>query len=227
MSEAMNPRNPVDPMEQGSSVPLNDQGMPVRPVTPGAQGTPVPSNDPGTPARPVTPGTQVTPMAQAQGAPPRSMSQGQGTPARPTSQGSQAMVMEDRGVPVLRPGMVTFAAVMIFLLAGFQLVWAIVEFVNVAWLASVTYGTFNGYLWLWAIFDLVLAAVLFYAGYDILRGGTFGRVLGVIIAGISAIRWFFYLPAAPWIGVVMIAVDILIIYALVAHSEFFDAASAP
>jgi hypothetical protein len=125
-------------------------------------------------------------------------------------------------VAVERPGLVTFAAIMMFLLAGFQLVWSITEFANAAWLSSVTYGNFNGYLWLWAILDLLVAAAAFYAGFDILRGGSFGRVFGVVVAGISAIRWFFYLPAAPWIGIVMIAVDILIIYALVEHSEFFD-----
>jgi hypothetical protein len=137
---------------------------------------------------------------------------------------SQAMAM-GTVAEVERPGLVTFAAIMMFILAGFQLVWAIVEFANAAWLSSVTYGNFNGYLWLWAILDLLVAAAAFYAGYDILRGGTFGRVFGVVVAGISAIRWFFYLPAAPWIGIVMIAVDIIIIYALVSHSEFFDAMS--
>ena len=125
---------------------------------------------------------------------------------------------------VQRPGMVTFAAVLLMVVGGFQLVWAIVELVNAAWISSVTYGTFNGYLWLWGILDLILAAVIFYAGYDILRGGSFGRVLGVIVAGVSAVRWFFYLPAQPWLSIVVIAVDILVIYALVGHSEFFDAA---
>lgn len=125
-----------------------------------------------------------------------------------------------------RPGLVSFAAVMMFMLGGFQLTWAIVEFVNAAWLAGTAYGTFNGFLWLWAIVDVLLALVSFYAGYDILRGGQFGQVYGVIIAGFSAIRWFFYLPAAPWMGIVIIAVDILIIYGLVAHSDYFREMSA-
>ena len=115
---------------------------------------------------------------------------------------------------------------MMFIVGGFELVWAIVEFANAAWLASVTYGTFNGYLWLWGILDLVLAAAIFYAGYDILRGGSFGRIFGVIVACISAVRWFFYIPASPWLGIVVIAIDVLIIYALVAHGEFFDTASS-
>ena len=120
-----------------------------------------------------------------------------------------------------RPGLVTFSAVMLFMLGGFQATWAIVEFVNAAWLAGTVYGTFNGYLWLWGILDAVLAAVTFYAGYDILRGGQFGQVYGILIAGLSAVRWFFYLPAAPLLGVVVIAIDVLIIYALVAHADYF------
>jgi hypothetical protein len=195
MSEAMNPRNPGNPMDEG--VPSNqiDQGTPVRPASQGP-----------TTSRPVEPAMTST---------------------RPMGQSSQSMAMsQSTPVVVERPGLVTFAAIMMFLLAGFQLVWAIVEFANAAWLSSVTYGNFNGYLWLWAILDLLVAAAAFYAGYDILRGGSFGRVFGVVVAGISAIRWFFYLPAAPWVGIVMIAVDIIIIYALVEHSEFFDSMTA-
>lgn len=199
MSEAMNPRNPANPM---------DEGVPSNPIEQGTRGGPA-SQGPTT-SRPVDPAmTPTRPMTQRSGASSQAMAMNQSSP-----------------VVVERPGLVTFAAIMMFLLAGFQLVWSIVEFANAAWLSSVTYGNFNGYLWLWAILDLLVAAAAFYAGYDILRGGSFGRVFGVVVAGISAIRWFFYLPAAPWIGIVMIAVDIIIIYALVQHSEFFDSMAA-
>jgi hypothetical protein len=143
-------------------------------------------------------------------------------------QGSPATAMSQYDVyeEAEAPGLVAFAAIMMFVLGAFQLVWAIVEFVNAAWLSSVTYGNFNGHLWLWGILDTIVALAAFYAGYDILRGGTFGRVFGIVVAGVSAFRWFFYLPAAPVIGIVMIAVDIIIIYALVAHGEFFRSARA-
>lgn len=123
-----------------------------------------------------------------------------------------------------RPGLVTFSAIMMFILAGFQLTWGIIElvygFAGYTWIVT-TYGTFGGYLWLWGIFDLLIAAVVFYTGVDLLRGGVFGQVVGLVIAGLSAIRWFFYLPAMPWLAIVIIAVDIIIIYGLVAHSEYF------
>jgi hypothetical protein len=139
---------------------------------------------------------------------------------------SQASVMsQDEAGVVYPPGLVFFAGIMILLLGGFEAVWAIVEFLNVAFFATATYGTFHGLLWLWAILDLILAAAAIYAGYDILRGGALGRVLGIAVAGANALRWFFYLPASPWIGIVMIAVDIIIIYALVAHGEYFHSAT--
>lgn len=176
--------------------------------------------NPMNPARPMDQGSPVnqgTPMYQ--GAP-----LNQGTEM---NQDSPVMAMnQHHTMAVARPGLVTFAAIMMFVAGGFELVWAITEFANAAWLSSVTYGTFNGYLWLWAILDLVLAAAIIYAGYDILRGGSFGRIFGVIVACISAVRWFFYIPASPWLGIVVIAVDILIIYGLVAHGEFFDTASS-
>ncbi|HEX8035435.1 MAG TPA: hypothetical protein VF510_16380 [Ktedonobacterales bacterium] len=127
---------------------------------------------------------------------------------------------------IRRPGVVTFAAIMLFILGGFEAVWAIVEFANAAWIAGTTYGTFGGTLWLWAILDLVFAALAFYAGYDILRGGSFGQFFGIGIAAFSAFRWFFYIPAAPFMAVVIIAIDLIVIYGLTAHSDYFDQASA-
>src|SRR5215467_8623061 len=82
------------------------------------------------------------------------------------------------------------------------------------------------YLWLWAILDLLLALIPLYAGYDLLRGGTFGFIIGVVLASISAIRWFFYLPAQPILALVVIAVDILIIYGLTSSADYFRASAS-
>ena len=121
-----------------------------------------------------------------------------------------------------RPGLVTFSAVMMFLVAAFQLVFAVVEFYNAAWFANTAYGTFSDRLWLWGIVDVILAGIAIYAGYDLLRGGTFGRIVGLIAAAVIGVRWFFYMPAEPWAAVVMIALAVLIIYGLVTNSEYFD-----
>src|SRR5262249_37335075 len=125
-----------------------------------------------------------------------------------------------------RPGLVTFAAIMMFVVAGFQIVFAIMEIFNATWLLSTTYGTFGGYVWIWGIFDLLLAFIPLYAGYDLLQGGQFGFIVGIVIAGISAIRWFFYIPSAPILSLVVIGVDILIIFGLTSSADYFRASSA-
>ncbi|WIG59957.1 MAG: hypothetical protein OJF49_002705 [Ktedonobacterales bacterium] len=124
-----------------------------------------------------------------------------------------------------RPGLVTFAAIMLFIGAGFELVFAISEFVNAIWFSGTVYGNFSGNLWIWGIVDLIFAVLLFYAGYDLLRGGAFGFIVAIVLAGLSAIRWFFYLPAAPILALVVIAVDILIIYGLTASADYFSGSS--
>jgi hypothetical protein len=121
------------------------------------------------------------------------------------------------------PGLVVFAAIMMFMLGGFQVAWAFVEFANAVWIASTSYGTFGGRLWLWGIVDIAVALITFYAGYSLLAGARFGQIFGLIVAGVSALRWFFYLPANPWAGIVIIAIDVLIIYGLVANNDYFRA----
>lgn len=120
-----------------------------------------------------------------------------------------------------RPGLVTFAAVMMFVLAGLYAAVAFMEFFNAAWLLFSPYNGVGGSLWLWGILDAIYALILVFAGYSILAGGQVGQIIGLVVAGVSAVRWLFYLPIAPVTAVVIIAIDVLIIYALVAHAEYF------
>ncbi len=123
---------------------------------------------------------------------------------------------------VKRPGMVTFAAMMLFLIGGLSAASALMEFINATWLLFSPYNGVGGHLWLWGIIDAIYAVILLGAGYSILQGGQTGRTIGVIVAIFSAIRWLFFLPIAPITAVIIIAIDVLIIYALVAHEEFFQ-----
>ncbi|HLV99187.1 MAG TPA: hypothetical protein VKT82_10995 [Ktedonobacterales bacterium] len=121
-----------------------------------------------------------------------------------------------------RPPLVTFAAMMLILLFGLQAVVAILEFVRGTWLLFSPVSVPGGYLWIWGIVDVFIALIPLYAAYDILRGGEVGRIIGLVIAIVSAIRWFFYLPLAPIAALIIIGIDVVIIYALVAHSEYFE-----
>jgi hypothetical protein len=119
------------------------------------------------------------------------------------------------------PGVLTFAAIMMFLVGGFQALVAVTGFSGSAYLLGAAGDTFGWGLLVWVIVDSIVAIMALYAGYAILRGEGYGFVFGYFFAILGAIRWLFFIPAAPVLGVVVVVLDILIIYALTKHSDYF------
>jgi hypothetical protein len=118
-----------------------------------------------------------------------------------------------------RPGMVTFAAVMMFLVAGFEALSALLAFAGTGWWVTEAGNLVYANFVLWGIIDLIIALIALYAGIDLLRGGPFGLVMGYLFAGLGAIRWLFVIPAAPVLAVVVIALCVMVIYGLAKYSE--------
>ena len=118
-----------------------------------------------------------------------------------------------------RPGMVTFAAVMMFLVAGFEALSALLAFAGTGWWVTEAGNLVYANFVLWGIVDLIIALIAVYAGIDLLRGGPFGLVMGYLFAGLGAIRWLFVIPAAPVLAVVVIALCVMVIYGLAKYSE--------
>lgn len=56
-----------------------------------------------------------------------------------------------------------------------------------------------------------------------LTGNLAARIVGVIVASLSAIAAFMYLPWYPIWAIVVIAVDIAVIWALTAHGRDVEA----
>ena len=75
--------------------------------------------------------------------------------------------------------------------------------------------TDNLKVWGWAI--LIIGAVMILAGFLIFSGNMFGRIVGIAIAALNAIVQLSYLDHNTFWSFTMILVDILVIYALVAH----------
>src|ERR687890_1790176 len=118
-----------------------------------------------------------------------------------------------------RPGMVTFAAVIMFMVAGFEVLSAFLAFAGTGWWTTASGDLVYANFVFWGVLDLIIALIALYAGIDLLRGGTFGRVMGYLFAGLAAIRWFFVIPAAPILAVVVIALCVMVIYALALYSD--------
>ena len=57
------------------------------------------------------------------------------------------------------------------------------------------------------------------AGVGLLTGATWARVLGVVVAMVSAIVNLGFLAASPGWALIMITLDVLVIYAVTVHGR--------
>jgi hypothetical protein len=57
------------------------------------------------------------------------------------------------------------------------------------------------------------------AGWGLLSGRTWARVVGITLALLSAIANFLWLPYYPFWSMLIIAVDIFVIWAIAAHGR--------
>jgi hypothetical protein len=128
------------------------------------------------------------------------------------------------GTLARRPGMFTFAAVIMFVVAGFEVLSAILAFAGTGWWMTASGDLVYANLVFWGILDLIIALIALYAGIDLLRGGAFGVVMGYLFAGLGAIRWLFVVPVAPILSVVVIALCVMVIYGLARHSDYVQGA---
>ncbi len=74
--------------------------------------------------------------------------------------------------------------------------------------------TFNLSLHSWGWIHLVIGAVVFAAGVCLLLGMMWARIVGVMLAVLSGLANFIFLPHYPIWSIIVIALDVIIIWAL-------------
>lgn len=116
-----------------------------------------------------------------------------------------------------RPVLVTIAAILLFLLGGFQLALCITEFFRSS--IGVLPPLGGGSNILLGGLDVLFALVLIYAGYALLQWQTSGRVIALLIVVLLAFRWANYLVEFPWMAIMVVVVCGLIISALAVSDD--------
>lgn len=117
-------------------------------------------------------------------------------------------------------GWITFAGVMMILLGLFQAVEGLVAIVNDDYylaagddlIVSLDYTT-------WGWVHLLLAVIVAAAGVGVMAGQMWARVVGVLVAALSAIANVGFLAAYPVGSTIIITIDVLVIYALTVHGQ--------
>jgi hypothetical protein len=128
---------------------------------------------------------------------------------------TQAAVYDDeRG-----SGWATFAAVLLFAVGFFRIISAISYFANSVRVNNLTNGAFQGHLWAYGLWDLLIAGVALFAGTSLLVGGGFGRLVAYIWGVLVIVQSFLIIGQAPWYAAFMMLLAVMVIYGLATTSS--------
>ena len=114
-------------------------------------------------------------------------------------------------------GFAMFAAILM-IIAG---LWGIIVGIS-AILNDKVFVTTQGYLYefditVWGWLHLIIGILVGGAGIGIIQGATWGRVVGIAVAALSLLANFLFIPHYPVWSISIIALDVLIIWALITY----------
>ena len=82
------------------------------------------------------------------------------------------------------------------------------------------YGLFAN-IRFWGVVMLVIGGIGIWAGYAILNRQEIGRMIGIILAGVGILAQLMFLSAQPTWALIMVAMWIIVLYALIVHGDEF------
>jgi hypothetical protein len=130
---------------------------------------------------------------------------------RPASTGGHQA--EARGL-----GLVVFASVVLAVVGIFNLIYGIAAVANAhVFVANAHYVWGDLRFWGWA--TLIAGVLQLIAAAGVLAGNQLARWYGVFVVSLSAIEMMFFIPAYPFWALMIMAVDIVAIYALCAYGS--------
>lgn len=116
-------------------------------------------------------------------------------------------------------GFNVFAASMMILLGTFHAVAGLVALFNDTFYAVTEQYVFQFDVTSWGWIHLILGIVVALGGVALLQGAMWARVVAVILAGLSALASFAWLPYYPIWGLVLIGVSVAVIWAATVHGR--------
>jgi hypothetical protein len=113
-----------------------------------------------------------------------------------------------------RPGWLTFAAVILMAFGVARVISGISYLADSNKVADLSNNLFGDDIFWWGIWDLGIAALAITAGFSLLQGNTYGRIVGYIFAGVAFVQGFIVIFYAPWYGAATLTLSALVVYAL-------------
>jgi uncharacterized membrane protein len=116
-------------------------------------------------------------------------------------------------------GWIVFAGVMMIISGSLNALYGVVAAVNDDWVGWTNRE--NAFLdvsqWGWV--HIVVGLIVLLCGIGLFSGNILARTVAVIIASISLVSNFFFIPVYPLWALTVITIDALVIWALTAHGR--------
>jgi hypothetical protein len=114
-------------------------------------------------------------------------------------------------------GFILFAAIMMIMVGVFQAIQGLVGiFENEFYVPTRNYiFQLDATSWGWT--HLILGVLVAFAGWGLFSGRTWARTVAIILAVLSAIANFLFIPYYPFWSLLIITLDVFVIWAIAAH----------
>ena len=117
-------------------------------------------------------------------------------------------------------GWVVFAGVMMIMLGTFQVIEGLVALFDDGFyvvgssglVVDIDYNT-------WGWIHLIIGVVGVLAGLGLLAGNMAARIVGVVVAFLSAVVNLTFISAYPIWSAILITIDVIVIYAIIVHGR--------
>ncbi|MDN5852876.1 MAG: hypothetical protein L0K86_08530 [Actinomycetia bacterium] len=111
-------------------------------------------------------------------------------------------------------GLAMFAGALMMTLGVFQVIQGLVALLDDTFYVVTANYTFEFDVTAWGWIHLVFGTMLLIAGYAVIGGKLWARVIGIVLASLSAIANFLWIPYYPLWSLLIIALDVAVIWAL-------------
>jgi hypothetical protein len=116
-------------------------------------------------------------------------------------------------------GWIWFAALMMILTGAFNIIYGLVAILRSTFFLETPNNTLLFNLSAWGWIHLILGILLVVAGFAVIAGQAWARAVAIVLAMVNAITQMLLFSAYPWWSLLTIAVDVLVIYALIVHGR--------
>jgi len=116
-------------------------------------------------------------------------------------------------------GLTALAGILMFMLGGWWIIAGLVAIVNDDFYVVTQEWIFEFSTTSWGWTHLILGIVVLFAGIGVFSGMVWARTVGVILAGISGLVAFAWLPYSPVWAILIVTLSVVTVWSLTVHGR--------